>query len=158
MKIFMRMYQAINYSVRLKGLVLMVLFAFWGLSLSAQPDRKPFNPARFEADLEQFITVNAGLTPEEAAKFFPLYRELRKRQLGLMQSDRRYAHVDVNDDKACKEAIRKHDNNDIEIKELLKTYHEKFMRVMPASKVYRVIQAEDKFHRQLFKRASGRKH
>ena len=30
-----------------------------------------FNPAQFQAELEQFITSEAGLTPKEAAAFFP---------------------------------------------------------------------------------------
>ena len=31
-----------------------------------------FDPKRFQAELEQFITTNACLTPREAAKFFPV--------------------------------------------------------------------------------------
>lgn len=149
------MLQAIRHLAGRKVFLLAFALTLLALPTSAQPDRKPFDPARFEADLEQFIVADAGLTPEESAKFFPLYRELRKKQLALMGSDRRRVHIDANDEKACKEAIRRHDSNEIEMKELVRTYHEKFMRVMPASKVLRVIRAEDKFHRQIFKRVAG---
>ena len=53
------------------------------MPLQAQNPNKRFDPARFEAELEQFITTSAGLTPNEASAFFPLYREMQKKQLSL---------------------------------------------------------------------------
>lgn len=117
-------------------------------------ERRRFDPAKFEADLEQFITTEAALTPQEAAAFFPLYRDMRKKQLAYFGEDRRLCNVDSSDDKDCAEAIRRRDENDLAIKRLQQTYHEKFMRVLSPSKVFRVLRAEDKFHRQLFKRRS----
>lgn len=117
---------------------------------------KTFDPAKFEADLEQFITTEACLSPSEGAAFFPLYREMRKKQMAYFGEDRRCRHVDTNDDKACAEAINRHDENDIEIKKLQQAYHKKFMKILPASKVYLIIRAEEKFHRQLFKRGEHR--
>lgn len=111
-----------------------------------------FDPAKFEAQLEQFVATEAALTPKESAEFFPLYREMRKKQFSYMGEDRRLRFVDTSDDKACAEAIRRRDDNDMRIKRLQQEYHEKFMRVLSPSKVFRVIKAEDKFHRQLFSR------
>jgi saccharopine dehydrogenase-like NADP-dependent oxidoreductase len=67
---------------------------------------------------------------------------------------RRRAHVDVNDDEACKNAIQERDRLDVQIKELQQTYHEKFMKVLPARKVFSIIKAEENFHRQAFRRAA----
>ena len=42
------------------------------LSVSAFADEpQKFSPEKFQAEMEQFITQEACLTPEEAAKFFP---------------------------------------------------------------------------------------
>ena len=41
--------------------------------------RPPFDPAKFEKELEQFIVTEAALTPSESAKFFPVFREMRKK-------------------------------------------------------------------------------
>lgn len=42
------------------------------MTLQVQAQGKPkFNPARFQADLEQFITTEAGLNARQAAVFFP---------------------------------------------------------------------------------------
>ena len=41
--------------------------------------------------------------------------------------------------------------NQVEMKELLKSYHDKFMKILPATTVFKILKAEDKFHRQLIK-------
>ena len=122
--------------------------------LHAQNPMNRFDPARFEADLEQFITTVAGLSPTEASAFFPLYREMQKKQRALFDQLRRCRHADINDDEACKKQIQERDRLDVQIKELQQTYHNKFMKVLPARKVFSVIRAEDLFHRQAFKKAA----
>ena len=94
---------------------------------------------------------------KEASAFFPVYREMRKKQLAYFGEERRLRHVDPTDEKACAEAIRKRDKNDIELKVLQQTYHERFMTILPATKIFRVLKAESKFHRQFFKKAKAQK-
>lgn len=43
------------------------------------------------------------------------------------------------------------------MKELQQKYHRKFMKILSPSKVYMVIRAEEKFHRQLFHRGKRMK-
>jgi len=124
--------------------------------LTAKAQHQPFNPAKFEAELEQFIATEATLTPQESSRFFPLYREMRKKQIAIMSAGWKNKNIDTSNDKACAEAIRQHDNRDVEMKELQRTYHNKFLQILPAGKVFRIIRAEDKFHRQAFKRATRR--
>ena len=139
--------------------IIVLLVLLCSVVAMAQEPKK-FDPVQFEADLEQFVTTEARLTPTESATFFPLYREMRKKQMAYFGYHRRWHIVDEKDDKACAEAIRRMDSNDLEIKRLQKIYHEKFLHILPASKVLRIIKAEEKFHRQQFKRAhnNGKKH
>lgn len=130
--------------------MLMVVFV---MSAGAQSKKRPpFNPAKFEADLEQFITTEACLTPKESAKFFPVYRQMMKKQRAIFDEMRRYRHINPKDNEACAEAIRKQDEMDIQIKQLQQEYHARFMLILPACKVLGVIKAEEKFHRQMFKK------
>ncbi|MCR5130124.1 MAG: hypothetical protein K6C10_01515 [Prevotella sp.] len=115
-----------------------------------------FDPAKFDADLEQFITTEACLTPQEASEFFPVYREMLKKQRMLFEEMRRNHHVDVSNNKACRDAIEKQDKLDIQIKEIQQYYHNKFMKLMPAGKVFKILRAEEKFHRLAFSRAAKR--
>lgn len=139
--------------------IIVLLVLLCSVVAMAQEPKK-FDPVQFEADLEQFVATEARLTPTESATFFPLYREMRKKQMAYFGDHRRWRYIDESDDKACAEAIRRLDSNDLEIKRLQQKYHEKFMHILPASKVFRIIKAEEKFHRQQFKRIhkNGKRH
>lgn len=123
------------------------------LSISAQEKKRPpFNPKKFQAELEQYITTHAGLTPTEAAKFFPMYRQMAEKQRTLFDEMRRIHFVNPKDNGACAEAIRRQDELDIEMKQLQQYYHGRFMLILSPSKVFNVIKAEERFHRQMFKK------
>lgn len=137
----------------LRTIVLMILMlCTFGVANGQHRKRPPFNPAKFEADLEQFITVNACLSPSQAASFFPVYRQMMKKQRALFDEMRRLRMINPKDNEACEEAIRKQDELDIQIKQLQQEYHGRFLMMLPANKVLSIIKAEEKFHRQIFKK------
>lgn len=137
----------------LRTTVLMILMlCTFGVANGQHRKRPPFNPAKFEADLEQFITVNACLSPSQAASFFPVYRQMMKKQRALFDEMRRLRMINPKDNEACEEAIRKQDELDIQIKQLQQEYHGRFLMMLPANKVLSIIKAEEKFHRQIFKK------
>lgn len=59
-------------------------------------------------------------------------------------------------DAECKKNIKMCDEAEIEIKEIQKAYHDKFIMMLPAKKVYDILNAEDRFHRQMFKRTANK--
>ena len=137
----------------LRTTVLMILMlCTFGVANGQHRKRPPFNPAKFEADLEQFITVNACLSPSQAASFFPVYRQMMKKQRALFDEMRRLRMINPKDNEACEEAIRKQDELDIQIKQLQQEYHVRFLMMLPANKVLSIIKAEEKFHRQIFRK------
>lgn len=137
----------------MKTTVLMLLMlCTFGVANGQHKKRPPFNPAKFEADLEQFITVNACLSPSQAASFFPVYRQMMKKQRALFDEMRRLRMINPKDNEACEEAIRKQDELDIQIKQLQQEYHGRFLMMLPANKVLSIIKAEEKFHRQIFRK------
>lgn len=137
----------------MKTTVLMILMlCTFGVANGQHKKRPPFNPAKFEADLEQFITVNACLSPSQAASFFPIYRQMMKKQRALFDEMRRLRMINPKDNEACEEAIRKQDELDIQIKQLQQEYHGRFLMMLPANKVLAIIKAEEKFHRQIFRK------
>lgn len=137
----------------LRTTVFMILMlCTFGVANGQHRKRPPFNPAKFEADLEQFITVNACLSPSQAASFFPVYRKMMKKQRALFDEMRRLRMINPKDNEACEEAIRKQDELDIQIKQLQQEYHGRFLMMLPANKVLSIIKAEEKFHRQIFKK------
>ena len=133
-----------------KLLVFAVLMLMVVLGASAEEQQK-FSPEKFQADLEHYITTEAGLTNEEAAKFFPLYREMQQKQRVVYNKMHELFKL-PHDEASCKRAVQRRDQLEIELKQIAQTYHNKFLRVLPASKVIGTIIAEDKFHRRAFRK------
>ena len=110
-----------------------------------------FSPEKFQADLEQYITKKACLTPQEAAKFFPIYKEMQSKQRAVYERQRQLGWVKPADEKGCEKVIRQRDEYDLELKRIQQTDHNKFLSVISASKLYDVLNAEDRFHRQMLR-------
>ena len=128
------------------------------LSVSAYADEpQKFSPEKFQAEMEQFITQEACLTPEEAAKFFPLLREMHQKQRAIQMQIKKECKIKPVDEAECKKCVQKRDVYELELKNIQQTYHNKFFCVLPASKVYDVIKAEDRFQRRAFKNWSQNK-
>jgi len=134
-------------SRRLFSLLWALLFV---LMASAQQDKQPrrFSPEQFDAELQKYITQEAGLSCQEAAKFFPVYKEMLFKQRSLYMRQRQFGRTKPGDEEGCKKAVQERDAVELEQKRILQHYHNKFFDLLPASKVYDVLQAEDKFHRE----------
>lgn len=123
---------------------------------NAQNKQKHITPERFQVELEQYITRKAGLTPVESSKFFPLYSEMLRKQRSVHDELKTLKRIKPATDAECKKNIMRRDKFEIEMKEIQRTYHERFMQILPASKVYDIIKAEERFHRQIFKKAADK--
>lgn len=134
--------------------LLLFMFGILAIGTYAQGQQK-FDPAKFDAEQQQFITKAANLTDQEAARFFPLFREMQKKQRAIYERQRKLGFKKPADEKGCAESIRQHDQIDLELKQIQQTYHNKFLRVIPASKLYDVLQAEDRFFRMKLRSWGG---
>lgn len=135
----------------MKRIVITCLAVLMLLAVSAQEPKKKFSPEKFQAELEQFITNEACLTPQEATKFFPLYREMHKKQRCVYNQMKALGKIKPADESECRKSIQKRDELELELKSIQQTYHNKFLGVLSASKVFDVIKAEDRFHRKTFR-------
>ncbi len=131
----------------MKQIILITLFLFSLVSVRAEEKQK-FSPEKFQADLEQFITTEADLSADEAAKFFPIYREMQGKQRAIYKQMKEMGKNKPADEKACRKAVEKRDELELEQRRIAQSYHVKFFDVLSASKVYEVIKAENRFHRR----------
>lgn len=129
-----------------KYILTFVLLLTTAMLVEAQ-DKKKFSPEKFEADMEEFITQQAGLTQQEAAKVFPLIREMHSKQRAIYGKVHKLAKNKPADDAGCIAVINDYDRMNIELKRIEKCYHKKMMQEVSASKVYDIIKAEYRFHR-----------
>ena len=135
----------------MKRIFTIVVILLTALTVKAETPQQ-FSPEKFQADLEQFITNEANLTPEESKKFFPLYREMQQKQRVVFKQMKDLGVNKPADEAACKKALEKRDELELEQKRIQQNYHKQFLNVLPASKVYDVIKAENHFHRTAFRK------
>lgn len=138
-----------------KLFIIIVLVCGMIMSASAQENKKPkFSPQKFQADLENFIKQEAKLTNHEADAFFPVFREMGHKQRVVYQRMRKLGFDKPKTEEECKNVLMQRDKMDLELKKIQQTYHNKFLEILPASKVFDVIRAEDRFHRRMLKKWS----
>ena len=135
----------------MKKILTIVVILLSALTMKAETPQQ-FSPEKFQADLGQFITNEANLTPEESKKFFPLYREMQQKQRVVFKQMKDLGVNKPADEAACKKALEKRDELELEQKRIQQNYHKQFLNVLPASKVYDVIKAENHFHRTAFRK------
>lgn len=135
-------------------IALAFVFAFVA---TAQEKREKFSPDKFRAELESFIVREACLSPKEAAAFFPLYDEMQKKQRVVFGSMRRLDHAPACSEDECRRLIKERDKLEIELKKIQQTYHNKFLGVLSAQKVFNVLRAEDDFHRHMLRKSDKKK-
>jgi len=129
----------------------MIVFFALNLCIHTSSAQQKFSPEKYQADVEEFITKEADLNKNEAAAFFPLLREMQDKQRVIFKQLRAEGKSKPADENAYRKAIQKRDQMELELKNIQQTYHNKFLSVLPASKVYKAILAEERFNRRMFR-------
>lgn len=135
---------------------LLTLTAMLAISILAGMAQGRFNPSKFKAEMHNYIIQEAKLTKSEADKFFPLFDEMKRKQHELHREKHQLMKTPPKSDAACKSVILKRDNLEIEMKKIEREYHQKFQTVLPATRVYDILEAERRFHRTALKKAANR--
>lgn len=137
------------------------LIALWIMMCSMMPllwaadgCNQHLTPEEFRAKKQAYITEKAGLTQEEAAKFFPVYFELqdRKKQLndeafGLLRKGKDEGTTEAQYEEILEGVYDARIASD----RLDKSYFEKFKKLLSCKKIYLVQKAEMKFNREVLK-------
>jgi|WetSurMetagenome_2_1015567.scaffolds.fasta_scaffold797058_2 hypothetical protein len=127
-----------------------ILYAF--VPIVAQNRR--MSPEEFQAKQKAFIIEEAKLTPEESARFFPIFFKLQATKKALMDKGWKSMHFlrDGNASEAeyAQAVIQMYDSR-IATDKLDRLYLSKYARILPYSKIYKVMHAEMDFHRQMLR-------
>ncbi len=136
----------------MKRTILTALVALLSLVSWAQtPEKgKPrFDPKAFQQYMETELTRQSGLTPEEARVFFPLYQEMKEKQRCIGVQIHQLMSQGQEDDASSAFRIARIKQLQVETNQLEQTYYKRFVEIVPASKVFKVMKAEDDFHRRM---------
>ena len=107
-----------------------------------------------------FITNKLNLTPEEAQAFWPVYNEYEKRKVETIKQNREDL-MTMNESKELSENEYEQMADDmiqsrLDHAKLMKEYHEKFKKILPASKLLKLYRAEEMFNRELIEKIQDR--
>lgn len=141
-----------------KWMMIGIVVCAFVTSMEAQAVKKPaLTKEEFRERQVAFITGKAGLSPEEADRFFPVYFELQDRKKAINSRVHGYfkqgkvpGTTDVQYEELTKSILKAR----IESAELELNYYDKFRKILPPGKIFKVQQAEMKFHRELLKNAN----
>ena len=135
---------------------LLLFLAVLTVSAQVQQNKRPhFSPEEFQAKQKTYITEKAGLTPEEAEAFFPLFFELQKKKFELernVRKDFRKQRGEKMTEDECRDFVYKMADTKIEIAKLEREYTDKYLEVLQPCKLRRVQHAEGMFQRDLMKK------
>jgi hypothetical protein len=129
------------------------MILFCSVQLMAQRHMDPKMIEAIKIKKVAFITEQVGLTSKEGQMFWPVYNELEKARLDLM--DRKRDLEESTEDKSVKneDAYRKLAGEmvGVHMKEakLIEEYNTKFLSILPAEKVVKLYRSERKFRSYL---------
>jgi hypothetical protein len=139
-------------------MIFMMVVSSFSANANVQGGRQQhrFDPQKFENQLEQFVLQKMSLSQSESAAFIPIFREKRKEEVMIMENGRKSRRGRPATEKEWENVLKTYDNNEVKLKKIQQTYHEKMLKVIPASKIMKMIRAEEEFHREMFRKMQMR--
>lgn len=132
----------------------MIVFGMTPLLHATDGVHQHMSPDEFRAKQKEFIIEKAGLSKEEAAKFFPVYFELQNKKKELNDKAWKLLRQGKDDDTTeaqYNEILEGVYDSRIASDKLEKAYFERFKKILSFKKIYMVQKAEMRFHRELLK-------
>lgn len=138
----------------MKNIIVVMLVLMGGGVFAQQGKLTDEKRKEFDAQKVAFFTQEMDLSPAEAAVFWPLYNEMQKKNREI-EAQMRQEYRAVREAKGVKEAnyaesINKMLAAEQKMQDIKKEYYNKMVKALPASKIWKLGDAERKFHRQLF--------
>lgn len=135
-----------------------------GICCAPQPEphqkgKKDGRPEQFKKDLQAFITKEAGLTAEEAQRFFPVFFEMKEKLHSLERQNHRALRkaAQSGNEKDCQRALDNQNRLNLKACKMEQQYTQRLVRIVGAKKYAKVLEAEHKFGRKMFHRMAGKK-
>ncbi|MFR1987767.1 MAG: hypothetical protein ACLS29_06575 [Prevotellamassilia sp.] len=115
---------------------------------------------RFVREITTFITCEAGLTKEEAQKFFPVFFEMREKQHILERQKAkalRLAAAHNPSDRECARVLDEIERFNQKSLRIETSYTKRLEKLIGARKLVKVLSADRKFARRMFHERRGKK-
>lgn len=119
-------------------------------------DRRPdFSPEKFRRELSAFLQREAGLSADEASRFLPVYFQMKEQLRALDHQEHtitRRAAEGQTSDRDCRRVIDQTLSLENKALRIKRQYYARLAAIVGEKKLLRVIEADNKFGRRLFRR------
>ena len=139
----------------MKNLICIIIALVSFISVEAQNgQRREFSPELFKKKLEIFISKEAGLTPAEGQRFFPMLHEMMEKQRKNSDKGRDMLRAagECASESQYEQVLEQSCTLEIENKKIEKQYLRKFHTVLSWKKIYKVRRAMFRFQIEALKR------
>lgn len=129
-------------------------------AMAQQHNGRRISPEEFKARSICYLKDKACLTQEEANALFPVFEEFKNKQRDINRQKNHLKRSCPATEEEAQKTVLKIAQLDKESAELESTYYKKMCKTIPAQKVFKVLLAEDQFHRDMlmkFNKPKGEK-
>ncbi len=135
----------------------MICILFATYSVNAQKGK---GMEKIQAQRVAYITNELSLTPAEAEKFWPVYKEYKQKVQQLKESLKPSKKIEEMSDAEATSFVNTLLENEIKAAEIKRDYYKSFQKILPVAKVAKLEMAERSFKKELIGKMAGdrRKH
>ncbi|RLD22188.1 MAG: hypothetical protein DRI69_02010 [Bacteroidetes bacterium] len=120
------------------------------------PEQRAKMQERIESQRIAYITQKLDLTPDESAKFWPVYNEFKKLQKGKRAEVMPDKPLKELNEAEAEEMIEKRLAMEEEMIELKRDYFKNLKEVIPSTKIVLLVQIESAFNREVLEKLRQR--
>ena len=143
----------------MKKVITFTLFFALIVAAFAQPRNLSQNDhwERYRSEKVAFLTTNMELTPAEAQRFWPIYNQLEKErwesQMLRRQMEEKVLEAEESmPEKKIKELTREFANSIKKEADMVVSYNEKFLELLPPHKVLKLYKSENEFRMYMIRK------
>lgn len=141
-----------------------ILFLAFGVAAIAQPhdSRHKDRWEKYRAEKVAFLTTNLELTPAEAQRFWPVYNQLEKErwEAQKLRRDLEEQVLEAEEsmpEQRIRELTREFAGSMKKEANMLESYNEKFLDILPPRKVLKLYKSENEFKMYMIKKWRDKK-
>ncbi len=148
----------------MKKIVAFALFLALGVAAVAQPRDSNHSDRweKYRAEKIAFLTSSMELTPAEAQRFWPVYNQLEKERWESQKLRRELEEKVLEAEESMpeqkiKELTREFAGSMEKEADMLASYNEKFLEILPPRKVLKLYKSENEFRMYMIKKWRDKK-
>lgn len=140
-----------------KSIAILAIMLFSTAILAQDGVRREMIEQNLQAQRVAFITQRLDLTPDESAKFWPIYNEFKDKEKAMRKEGRPGERLNTLSEAEAKSTIQEHLEIEQQVLNLKREYFTRLQGAIPSTKLVRLGMAEEAFKLEILQRLRERR-